>query len=175
MMKIINNKLRIGLVTLTGITLLTIVAIAGGIEWAFAALGASVLAGIGTLCLYIFFKAHRYSRLPLNDVSLERLYFPGKVVKARPVNIWDKRIILTHINELFTMDNERTTGTNPVTKKDKKIIMREIDNIFSTEKEKGSKRSGKPAPITLKEKRMIMSNIEELFTIDTEHSEEISW
>lgn len=175
MMKIVNKKFRIGFVTLTGITLITIAAILGGIEWAFAALGASVLAGIGALCFYVLFKAYRYSRLPLNDVSLERLYFPGKAVKVRPVNIWDKRIILSHINELFTMDSEKTTGIKPVTKKDKKLIMREIDSIFSTEYEKSEKRPRKPATITLKDKRMIMSNIDKLFTIDTGHIEEISW
>jgi hypothetical protein len=175
MMKIVKRKLRFGFITLTGITVITTAAILGGIEWAFAALGAFVIAGTGALCFYVLFKAYRYSRLPLKDVTLENIYFPGKTVKVKPVNIWDKRVILRHINDLFTTEGEEVTGTNPVTKKDKKLIMREIDSIFGAEYEKNAKRAGKPAPITLKDKKMIMSNIEELFTIDTEHSEEMSW
>jgi hypothetical protein len=174
-MKVINRKIRIGFITLTCISLVTTAAVLGGIEWAFAALGAFVLIGMCGVFSHILFKVFRYSRLPLKDESLESIYFPRKTAQERPVNIWDKRRILRHIDEVFTMDGEESTGTSPLTNKDKKIIMRNIDEMFSTGQDQELNRPEKSVPITLEDKKMIMRNIEELFVIDTEHSEEISW
>lgn len=174
-MKLINRKIRIGSAILTCIALITAAAVLGGIEWAFAVLGALVLTGICGIFSYVLFKIHRYSKLPLKDESLESLYFPGKAVQERPVNIWDKMRILRHIDDLFITDSKETDGTIRISSKDKKIIMRNIDGIFSARQAREINRPEKSTPVSLKDKQMIMKNIEELFVIDAEHSEEISW
>jgi hypothetical protein len=174
-MKVINKKIRIGFITLTCIILVTAAAVLGGIEWAFAVLGAFVIIGMCGVFSYLLFRIYRYSRLPLKDGSLESIYFPHKTAQERPVNTWDKRRILRHIHELFITDSEESAGRSPLTNKDKKIIMKNIDEIYSIGQSRKLDRHEKSAPISLEDKKIIMKNIEELFVIDTEHSEEISW
>jgi len=124
-MTILNKKLLMGLLILAAIALVSSAAIAGGIEWALASLGAMALIGMIGIGIYVPTKVLRYS---------SRLFTP---VEAAPISEKDKRLIMRHIDELFTKDlkqsQENPAEEAPISREDKRLIMAHIDQLFETD------------------------------------------
>ena len=137
-MRILDRRIWVGLSILAAVALVSSAAVLGGIEWAFASLGALVLIGIIGIGINTLVKTLGYSA-SFNGNDLQYAAY-SKLAKAGPVSKVDKRIIMKHIDGLFSMGQEQSVKklakAEPISKEDKRIIMRHIDELFST----GSKR-----------------------------------
>lgn len=142
-MAIPSKKLWVGLLILAVIALVSSAAVAGGIEWALASLGALALIGMIGIGTCVLTRALRYSSRSFPDGYLEygnmsATFFGGdnKPAKVTPISQKDKRLIMKHIDELFTKDlqqsQERPAKGALISKEDKKLIMAHIDQFFET-------------------------------------------
>lgn len=142
-MVILSKKLWVSLLILAAIALVSGAAVAGGIEWALASLGALVLIGMIGIGIYVWRKVLRYSSRSFPDGCLEygnmsATFFGGdnKPAKVTPISQKDKRLIMKHIDELFTKDlqqgQERPAEGASISREDKRLIMAHIDELFKT-------------------------------------------
>ena len=175
-MKALNRGRLVILLILAAVALVTSAAVLGGIEWALASLGALVFIGIGGIGIHTLFKVIQYSRLSFNVRWLENGYPPNQIANVGPVSKKDKRIIMRHVDELFSagfeQGEERLIRTRPVDKKDKKIIMRNIDGLFAIGQGQIGQKFSRVAPISQKDKRIIMKHVDELFVESPGQSEQ---
>jgi len=142
-MAIPSKKLWVGLLILAVIALVSGAAVAGGIEWALASLGALALIGMIGIGTYVLIRV-RYSSRSFPDGCLEygnmsATFFGGdnKPVKVTPISQKDKRLIMKHIDELFTKDlqesQEKPAKGALISREDKRLIMANIDQFFETD------------------------------------------
>lgn len=142
-MTILSKKLWVGLLTLAAIALVSGATVVGGIEWALASLGALVLIGMIGIGVYVLTKVLRYSSRSFPDGYLEYGNMSttssggdNKPVKVTPISQKDKKLIMKHIDELFTKDlqqgQERPAKGAPISREDKRLIMAHIDQLFET-------------------------------------------
>jgi hypothetical protein len=149
-MTILNRKLWTGLLVLSAVTFVTSAAIVGGIEWALASLGVIGLISMTCIGICIAINVSRYSGKLLEVERLKHDSAPAapcdinaiecadhnSSVKAAIISEEDKRLIMKHIDELYTEEPEEKRETpvelSPVSEKDKKLIMAHIDELFKT-------------------------------------------
>lgn len=116
-MIILTRKLQIGLPVLSAVAFVTWAAVAYGIVGGFASLGALLLIGVTGLAIYVSAKMLR-----------------GKPAGAGLITEADKKLIMAHIDELFTKDKERSDKRSarerPITRADKKLIIAHIDELL---------------------------------------------
>ena len=146
-MKILNGKLWTGLLIPI---VMTVAGVVGGLEWAFASLGAMVLIGMAGIGIYVLAKALRRSYTSLKGRGPECdstavAFFNGddskhvtysKPAVAVPISKQDKRLIMEHIDEIFKIAQEqsleKSAEVRPISKQDKRLIMTHIDKLFET-------------------------------------------
>ncbi len=169
-MKILNRKLWIGTVVLMTITLTSGAAIAGGFEWALAALGAMTLAGMIGAGIYVYMRVRRYSKA-LKVAS------PESGAEAKPISNKDKTSIMKHLDELFETEQgqseEEFAGDKPISSKDKRLIIANIDEFFEAASKQNEKNPAIPELISEEDKRLIMAHIDRLFDTDGEQNKHI--
>ena len=157
-MTILNRKLWAGLLVLLAVALVSSAAAVGGIEWALASLGAMVLIGMIGISIYVLIKVLRYSNKSLKGGRLEynstsAVFCDGddfkcvtcnEPVEGAPISKEDKRLIMQHIDELFTKDleqsQERPAEGAPISKEDKRLIMQHIDELLIKEPEQSQEK-----------------------------------
>ncbi len=177
----LNSKLWVGL-PIAVVAVSVGAAVVGGIEWAFASLGAMVLVGIAGIIIYVSVKALQRSGILFmggvrkfgikSDLSLD----DNELVGVRPISKEDKRLIMAHIDRFFETGREQSrevvhAEVRPVSEKDKRLIMAHIDKFFETGWEQSREVRAEVRPISGQDKRLIMAHINELFTKGLEQSE----
>ncbi|MFC1957755.1 hypothetical protein ACFLX0_02955 [Chloroflexota bacterium] len=158
---------------------MTVAGVVGGIEWAFASLGAIVLIGMIGIGIYVLAKALQHSAASLKAVYLEcnstsDVSFGGddlkhvtysKSANTRPISKKDKRLIMEHIDELFEMGREQSQGkpaeAKPISEEDKRLIMEHIDELFEMGREQSQGKPAEARPISEEDKRLIMEEVDE--------------
>jgi hypothetical protein len=156
-MAIIRKYLWQSLLILAAVTLFTGAAIAGGVEWAFASLGAMVLIGMlaGIICVLV--KILRYS----------------KSVKVSHLEHGNTSTAIHSGNSFQPVVRNKPAERIRIGEEDKRLIMEHIDELFKIEQEKSREKSLEAGPITKEDKKLIMAHIDNLFKIDWEQSQEM--
>jgi len=159
-MTILNRKRWLGSLILAVVAPIFGAAVAGGIEWALAALGAMVLIGMTGAGIYALAKGLRHSDTSVKGGCLEcgsasTASFDGidskhvtdsKPAEARPISEEDKRLIMEHIDELFAVDGRQSVAepaeARPISEEDERLIMEHVDELFAMG---GEQSLGKPS------------------------------
>ncbi|MFC2072213.1 hypothetical protein ACFLUU_05830 [Chloroflexota bacterium] len=137
-MKILNGKLWVGFLIPVA---MTVAGVVGGLEWAFASLGAMVLIGTAGISIYILVKALQRLDIcfmggcPKCD-SMSAVSFDSDGLKeAELITKEDGIIIMEHVNELFAIGQQRSqekpAEARPISKADKRLLMAHVDEFFA--------------------------------------------
>ncbi len=156
-MIILTRKLQIGLPVLSAVAFVTWAAVAYGIVGGFASLGALLLIGVTGLAVYVSAK------------MLRRLY---RSPKGEHPKCGSTSALSLDNNGLKHGTCGKPAEAGLITEADKKLIMAHIDELFTKDKERSDKRSARERPITRADKKLIIAHIDELFVKDGEQTEE---
>ncbi|MFC1864707.1 hypothetical protein ACFLYG_02640 [Chloroflexota bacterium] len=172
----LNRKLWTGL--LIPITM-TVAGVVGGIEWAFASLGAMVLIGMAGIGIYVLAKTLQRSDTLLKSVcpdcdSTSAVSFGGDDLKqvtysksagVKLISKKDKRLIMEHVGELFEIgrdeNGEKPAAVVPINKEDKRLIMEHIGELFEIGRDENGEKPATVVPISEEDKRLIMEHVDE--------------
>lgn len=158
-MTILNGKLWVGSLIFVAAALV-FSAVAGGIEWALASLGAMVLIGMTGAGIYALAKVLRRAATSVRGGCPEgggasTASFDGidskhvtdsKPAEAGPISEEDERLIMEHVDELFVIGGRQSVAepaeARPINEEDERLIMKYVDELFEIG---GEQSLGKPS------------------------------
>ena len=186
-MTMLNGKLWVGSLIFVAAALV-FSAVAGGIEWALASLGAMVLIGMTGAGIYTLAKVLRHSDTSVKGGRPEgggasTASFDGidskhvtdsKPAEVRPISEEDKRLIMEHVDELFVIGGRQSVAepaeARPISEEDKRLIMEHVDELFAVGGRQSAAEPAEARPISEDDERLIMKYVNELFEIGGEQS-----
>jgi len=96
---------------------------------------------------------------------------PPEEIEPGPITRRDKRMIMKHIDELFTTGAEHAVQgpaapaeAGPITEEDQALIVKHIDELFTRSSDGVETPEAEPAPITEEDQALIMEHVHELFS-----------